>query len=59
MCSKRETYIKETVGDKIIRFKSRMNQCISDIRTGFSTFEYLIHVYTSGLFKNHFLKSTP
>ena len=46
MCSKRETYIKKTVGDNITRSKSRMNQCISDIRTGFSTFEFLIYVYT-------------
>ena len=40
MCSKREAYIKKkTVGDNI-EFKSRMNQYISQRRTGVSSLSY-------------------
>ena len=34
MCKKKETYVRKTVGDKIVRFKSKMNQHISNNRTG-------------------------
>ena len=34
MCKKKETYIEKTVGDNIVGFKSRMNQHISENRTG-------------------------
>ena len=49
MCIKKETYIGKTVGDNIVRFKSRMNQHTSDSRTGVSTCKFPIHVYKCGL----------
>ena len=29
MCKKKETYVGKTVGDKIVRFKSKMNQHVN------------------------------
>ena len=49
MWKKKETYIGKTVGDNIVGFKSRMNQHISDSRTGVSTCKFPIHVYKCGL----------
>ena len=49
MCKKKETYIRKTVGDNVIGFKSRMNQHTSDSRTGDSTCKFSIHVYKCGL----------
>ena len=49
MCKKKEIYIGKTVGDNIVEFKSRMDQHISDSRTGVSTFEFPIHFYKCGL----------
>ena len=37
MCKKKETYTGKTVGNNIVGFKSRMNQHISDSKTGVST----------------------
>ena len=44
MCKKKETYIGKIVGDNIVGFTSRMNQHISDSRTGDSTCKSPIHV---------------
>ena len=49
MCKKKETYIGKTVGDNIFGFKSRMNQHISDSRTGVSACKFSIHFYKGGL----------
>ena len=49
MCKKKETYVGKTVGDKIVRFKSKMNQHISSSRTGDSTCKFPIHVYKCSL----------
>ena len=49
MCKKKGTYIRKTVGDNIVRFKSRMNQHSSDSRTGDSTCKFPIHVYKCDL----------
>ena len=35
----------KTVGDNVVGFKSRINQHISDCRTGTSTCKFPIHVY--------------
>ena len=47
MCKKKETYIGKIIIGKtdIVRFKCRMNQYISDTRTGVSTCTFPIHVY--------------
>ena len=55
MCKKKETYIRKTVGDNIVGFKSRMNQHISDSRMGDSTCKFPTHFYKCGL-KNKWLK---
>ena len=34
MCDHKETYTGNTVGDNVVGFKSRINQHISDCRTG-------------------------
>ena len=49
MFKKKETYIGKTVGEDIGGFKSRMNQYISDSRTGDSTCKFPIHVYKCSL----------
>ena len=45
MCDHKETYIGKTVGDNVVRFKSRINQHISVCRTGTSTCKFPIHLY--------------
>ena len=42
MCDHKETYIGKTVGDNVVGFKSRINQHISDCRTGTSTCKFPI-----------------
>ena len=44
-CDHKETYIGKTVGDNAVGFKSRINQYISDCRTGTSSCKFLIHIY--------------
>ena len=39
----------KTVGDNVVGFKSRINQHISDYRTGTSTCKFPIHVYHCAL----------
>ena len=41
----KETYFRKTVGDNVVGFQSRINQHISDCRTGTSTCKFAIHVY--------------
>ena len=48
-CKKKEIYIGKTVGNHIVIFKSRMNQRISDSRTGVLTCKFPVHVYNWGL----------
>ena len=55
MCDHKETYIGKTFGDNVVGFKSRINQHISDCRTGISTCKFLIHVYHCTM-KNKCLK---
>ena len=40
MCKKKETYIGKTVAHNIVGFKSRMNQHITDSKTGDSTCKF-------------------
>ena len=47
MCSHKETSIGKTVGDNVVGFESRINQHISDCRTGSSTCKFPIHIHTS------------
>ena len=42
MCDHKEMYIGKTVGDNLVGFKSRINQHISDCRTGISTYKFPI-----------------
>ena len=49
MCKKKEACIGKTVGDNIVGFKSRMNQHISDSRTGVPTCKFPMHIYKCGL----------
>ena len=44
MCDHKETYIGKTVSVTVFGFKSRINQQISDCRTGISTCKFPIHV---------------
>ena len=55
MCDHKETYIGKTVGDNVVGFKSRIDQHISDCRTGTSTCKFPIHVYHCAV-KNKCLK---
>ena len=55
MCDHKETCIGKTVGDNVVGFRGRMNQHISDCRTGTSTCKFLIHVYHCAM-KNKCLK---
>ena len=41
----KETYIGKTFGDNVVGFKSRINQHISDCRTGISTCKFPMHAY--------------
>ena len=45
MCDHKETYTEKSVDDDVVGFKSRINQHITDCRTGTSTCKYPIHVY--------------
>ena len=45
MCDYKEAYLGKTVGYNVFGFKSRINQHISDCRTGISTCKFPIHVY--------------
>ena len=40
-----ETYIGKTIGDHINGFKTRMNNHITESRSGVSTFKFPIHVF--------------
>ena len=55
MCDHKERYIGKTVGDNVVGFKSKINQHISDCRTGTSTCKFPIHVYHCAM-KNKCLK---
>ena len=55
MCDHKETFIGKTVGDNAVGFKSRINQHISDCRTGTSTCKFPINVYHCAM-KNKCLK---
>ena len=55
MCDYRETYIGKTVGDNVVGFKSRINQPITDCKTGVSTCKFPMHVYQCAI-KNKSLK---
>ena len=56
MCDHKETYIGKTVSNNAVGFKSRINQHISDCRTGISTCTFSIHVYHCALKSKCFLK---
>ena len=56
MWEDKETYIEKSVGDNFVGFKSRINQHISDCRTGISTCKFPIQVYHC-VMKNKSLKS--
>ena len=49
MYKKKETYIRKTICENIIEFKSTMNWHISDSRMGDSSSRFRIHVYKCGL----------
>ena len=55
MCDHTETHIGKTVGDDVVGVKRRINQHISDCRTGTSTCKFPIHVYHRAM-KNKCLK---
>ena len=48
MCNEKETYIGKTKGDNTKRFKVRVNQHISDCKTGDSTCKLPRHIYDCG-----------
>ena len=45
ICGHKETHIGKAVGDNVVGFKSKINQLISDCRSGISTCKFPIHVY--------------
>ena len=55
MCDHKEMCIGKTVGDDVVGVKRRINQHISDCRTGTSTCKFPIHVYHRAI-KNKCLK---
>ena len=55
ICDHKEKYIGKTVDDNVVLFKSRINQHISDCRTGNTTCKFPIYVYPCAI-KNKFLK---
>ena len=55
MCGHKETYFGKTVGGNFVGFKSRINQYISECRTGISTCKFSIQVYHYAM-KNQCLK---
>ena len=52
MCNKKKTYIGKTKGDNTKGFKVRINQHISDCKTGDSTCKFPRHVYDFGIEDN-------
>ena len=52
MCNEKETYIGKTKGDNTKGFKVRINQHISDCKTGDSTCKFPRHVYDCGIKNN-------
>ena len=52
MCNKKETYIGKTKEDNTKGFKVRINQYISDCKTGDSTCKFPRHVYDCGIKNN-------
>ena len=52
MCNEKETYYGKTIGDNMKGFKVRINQHISDCKTGVSTCKFLCHVYICGIKNN-------
>ena len=55
MCNEKETYIRETIGDNPKWFEVRINQLISDCKTGDSTCKFPHLVYDCGI-KNNYLE---
>ena len=54
MCNQKETYIRKTIGDSPKWFEVRINQHISDSKTGDSTCNFPRHVYECGIKNNCF-----
>lgn len=52
MCKHQTTYIGKTIGDKVVGFKSRMNQHIHESRTGESSCIFPQHVFQCGTKNN-------
>ena len=52
MCNEKETHIGKTIGDNTKKLKVRINQHISDCKTGVSTCKFLHHVYGCGIKNN-------
>ena len=52
MCNKKETYIGKTIRGNTKGFKVRINQHISDCKTGISTCKFLRHVCDCGIKNN-------
>ena len=52
ICNKKETYIGKTIGDNTKGFEVRINQHISDCKTGVSTCKFPRHVYDCGIKNN-------
>ena len=50
--TKKETYIRKIIEDNTKRFKVRINQHISDCKTGVSTSKFRRHVYDCGIKNN-------
>ena len=57
MCNEKEIYIGKTIGDNTKGFKVRINQHISDCKTGVSTCKILRHVRDCGI-KNNYLEES-
>ena len=53
MCNEKETYIGKTIGHNVTGFKGRMNQHISECRTGVSTCKFPRHVFSCGTKNNN------
>ena len=57
MCNEKETYIGKAKGANTKEFKVRINQHISDCKTGDSTCKFPCHVYNCGI-KNNCLEES-
>ena len=57
ICDHKETYIGKAVDNNVVGCKSKINQHISDYRTGTFTSKFPIHVYHCAM-KNKCLKKT-